>query len=309
MMPNNFVPSIFASLLFFSLIIGTTLAARNLNENVLEWVKRDHRRFLRAVIHVSDLDDSVRFYTQGFGMKVVKRRNFPDRQYRDALVGFGPENTHFLLELRQRHDSNNVFIGTEFGHFGIATQDVYKSLEKARVNGAVVIHEPQKVNNTIFALVQDRDGYKFKLIQRPPTADPLCEVMLRVEDLNRSVNFYAKALGMKLFKRQNNSKGQFASGTLGYGTDQSKTTVLQFEKRNNISRDDGRDGYSMLYISTDNVNKSAEAAKVVIKQLGGNLIIEPGLLPSINVKITGFSDPDNWIMIMVDNKDYRRGTL
>lgn len=84
-------------------------------------------------------------------MKVVKRRNFPDRQYRDALVGFGPENTHFLLELRQReqthkhltllnldfpklilvlcfqisgHDSNNVFIGTEFGHFGIATQDV-----------------------------------------------------------------------------------------------------------------------------------------------------------------------------------------
>lgn len=41
--------------------MGTSLAARNLNDNVLEWVKKDHRRFLRAVIHVSDLDRSIRY--------------------------------------------------------------------------------------------------------------------------------------------------------------------------------------------------------------------------------------------------------
>lgn len=52
-----------------------------------------------------------------------------------------------------------------------------------------------------------------------------------------------------------------------------------------------------VYIGTDNVNKSAEAAKLVMKELGGNLIIEPVLLSDINVKLTGFSDPDNWITV------------
>ncbi|XP_038903299.1 lactoylglutathione lyase-like [Benincasa hispida] len=309
-MANKLGPSsIFSSLLFFSLIIGTTLAARNLNDNVFEWLKKDHRGLPRAVIHVSDLDRSIRFYMQGFGMKLLKRRNFPDRQYRDALIGFGPQNTHFLLELRQRYDSNDVFIGTEFGHFGIATQDIYKTVEKARANGALVIHKPQKVNQTIFAFVEDHDGYKFKLIQRTTSSDPLVEIMLHVQDLNTSLNFYTKALGMKLFERQNNSTGQIVLGTLGYGVNPSKTTILQLEKRKNIPRDDGRDGYSMVYIGTDNVNKSAEAAKLVMKELGGNLIIEPVLFSNINVKLTGFTDPDNWITNMVDNKDYQRGTL
>lgn len=54
-----------------------------------------------------------------------------------------------------------------------------------------------------------------------------------------------------------------------------------------------------MYIGTDNVNKSAEAAKLVMKELGGNIVIEPVLLSNINVKLTGFSDPDNWITVSI----------
>ena len=57
--------------------------------------------------------------------------------------------------------------------------------------------------------------------------------------------------------------------------------------------------YFQVYISTDNVNKTAEAAKVVIKELGGNLIMEPVLVPTINVKMTGFTDPDGWTMVII----------
>lgn len=52
-----------------------------------------------------------------------------------------------------------------------------------------------------------------------------------------------------------------------------------------------------VYIGTDNVNKSADAAKLVMKELGGSVIIEPILLSNINVKLTGFFDPDNWITV------------
>ncbi|XP_050942274.1 lactoylglutathione lyase-like [Cucumis melo] len=139
-------------------------------------------------------------------------------------------------------------------------------------------------------MVEDENGYKFKFIQCiSAPIDPLSQIMLRVQDLNISTNFYLKALGMKLFKSQNNSQAQLRWGMMGYGRNESETTVLKLETRNNISRDDGGDGYSMLYISTDNVKKSNEAAKLVIKELGGNIIMEPVLVPTINVKMTGFS--------------------
>lgn len=69
---------------------------------------------------------------------------------------------------------------------------VYKSVEQARANGAVVIHEPEKLNGTTFAFVQDHDGYKFKFIQTPSLIDPLSQIMLRVQDLDLSANFYSK---------------------------------------------------------------------------------------------------------------------
>lgn len=78
----------------------------------------------------------------------------------------------------------------------------YKSVEQARSNGALVIQEPQKVNETIIAMVQDHDGYQFKFIQCLSAAiDPLSQIMLRVQDLNISVNFYSKVHYIYIYKR------------------------------------------------------------------------------------------------------------
>ena len=38
--------------------------------------------------------------------------------------------------------------------------------------------------------VQDPDGYKFEILQRPPTPEPFSQVMLRVGDLAKSIAFY-----------------------------------------------------------------------------------------------------------------------
>jgi lactoylglutathione lyase len=42
--------------------------------------------------------------------------------------------------------------------------------------------------------VKDPDGYTFELIQRGRTPEPLCQVMLRVGDLDRSIKFYEKVV-------------------------------------------------------------------------------------------------------------------
>lgn len=53
---------------------------------------------------------------------------------------------------------------------------------------------PVKGGKSIIAFVKDPDGYMFEIIQRPSTPEPLCHVMLRVGDPERSVKFYEKVL-------------------------------------------------------------------------------------------------------------------
>ena len=60
--------------------------------------------------------------------------------------------------------------------------------------GGIVTREPGPVKggSTVIAFVEDPDGYKFELLERGPTPEPFCQVMLRVGDLDRSINFYEK---------------------------------------------------------------------------------------------------------------------
>ena len=72
---------------------------------------------------------------------------------------------------------------------------VYKLVEDIQANGDVVTREPGPVKGgqLVIAFVKDPDGYVFELIQRGPTPEPLCQVMLRVGDL--------ETVGIIYFKR------------------------------------------------------------------------------------------------------------
>ena len=71
---------------------------------------------------------------------------------------------------------------------------VMKTVDLIKAKGGKVTREPGPVKggSTIIAFVEDPDGYKFELLERGPTPEPLCQVMLRVGDLDRSINFYKK---------------------------------------------------------------------------------------------------------------------
>ena len=67
-------------------------------------------------------------------------------------------------------------------------------MELIKAKGGKVTREPGPVKggSTVIAFVEDPDGYKFELLERGPTPEPFCQVMLRVGDLDRSINFYEK---------------------------------------------------------------------------------------------------------------------
>ncbi|CBI20865.3 unnamed protein product, partial [Vitis vinifera] len=269
--------------------------------NVLEWAKTDKRRMLHVVYRVGNLDKTMKFYTECLGMKLLRRCDIPEERYANAFLGYGPEDSHFVVELTYNYGVDKIDIGTGFGHFGIAVEDVAKTVDLVKAKGGKVTREPGPVKGgkTVIAFVEDPDGYKFELLEREPTPEPLCQVMLRVGDLDRSIKFYEKAFGMELLRKRDNPEYKYTIAMMGYGPED-KSAVLELTYNYGVLEYDKGNGYAQIAIGTDDVYKTAEA----IRLCGGKITREPGPLPVINTKITACLDPDGWKSVFVDNADF-----
>jgi lactoylglutathione lyase len=125
-------------------------------------------RFLHTMLRVGDLQRSIDFYTKGFEMKELRRRDVPDGKYTLAFVGYGDEDTNAVIELTYNYGVEKYEQGTAFGHLAVGVPDVYATTEKLRAVGAKVTREPGpvKFGTTVIAFVEDPDGYKIELVQR-----------------------------------------------------------------------------------------------------------------------------------------------
>ncbi|KAE9602053.1 hypothetical protein Lal_00040753 [Lupinus albus] len=273
--------------------------------DLLEWPKKDNRRFLHAVYRVGDLERTIKFYTESLGFKLLRQRDVPEEKYSNAFLGFGPEESYFAVELTYNYGVTSYDIGDGFVHFGIATQDVYKLVEHIRAKGGNITREPAPVEGgtTIIAFVKDPDGYTFALIQRSSITDPFAQIALRVGDLDRAIKFYEKALGLKVVRKDDRPEYKYTVAALGYA-DENETTVLELTYNYGVTEYSKGNAYAQIAVGTDDVYKTAELVKKVIEEVGGKITREPGPLPGLNTKITSFLDPEGWKNVFVDNEDF-----
>jgi lactoylglutathione lyase len=127
-------------------------------------------RLLHTMLRVRDLDETIRFYTEHFGMKLLRRRDYPDGKFTLAFVGYGDEKDHTVLELTYNWGRTEYELGDAFGHIAIGVDDVYAACERLRAAGVRVTREPgpMKHGTTVIAFVEDPNGYKVELIQGRP---------------------------------------------------------------------------------------------------------------------------------------------
>lgn len=125
-------------------------------------------RLLHTMIRVGDLDRSLKFYTDVLGMKLLRRKDYPDGKFTLAFVGYGPESEHAVIELTYNWGTSKYDLGNGFGHVALEVDDAYKACEEIRQRGGKVTREagPMKHGSTVIAFVEDPDGYKIELIQR-----------------------------------------------------------------------------------------------------------------------------------------------
>ena len=121
-------------------------------------------RILHTMLRVTDLEQSLQFYTQVLGMKLLRQKDYPEGRFTLAFVGFGDEQA--VLELTHNWDTKQYELGTAYGHIALEVDDVYSACEKIRAAGGKVVREagPMKHSTTILAFVEDPDGYKIELL-------------------------------------------------------------------------------------------------------------------------------------------------
>ncbi len=125
-------------------------------------------RYLHTMLRVGDLDRSIKFYEDMFGMKEIRRWDAPEGKFTNAFVGYGGEDTDTVLEFTYNYGVEKYDLGTAYGHIAIGVPDVAATCERLRAAGAKITREagPVKHGTTIIAFLEDPDGYKIELVQR-----------------------------------------------------------------------------------------------------------------------------------------------
>jgi len=125
-------------------------------------------RFLHTMLRVKDLDASLRFWTEYFGMKLLRKHDFPGGKFTLAFVGYGDESEHTVLELTHNWEQDDYVLGDQFGHIAIGVEDIHATCERLAAAGVPIPRPPgpMKHGSTVIAFVEDPNGYKVELIQR-----------------------------------------------------------------------------------------------------------------------------------------------
>jgi lactoylglutathione lyase len=125
-------------------------------------------RMLHTMLRVGDLDRSIDFYTRILGMKVLRRKDYPEGKFTLAFVGYQSEADGTVLELTHNWDTDHYDPGNGYGHVAIEVDDAYAACDQVKALGGRVVREagPMKGGTTVIAFVQDPDGYKIEFIQK-----------------------------------------------------------------------------------------------------------------------------------------------
>ena len=126
-------------------------------------------RLLHTMIRVRDLEASLRFYTELLGMRLLRKRDYPDGKFTLAFVGYGEEADHTVVELTHNWGREEPYVlGEGFGHLALGVPDIHKACDALKAAGVKITRPPgpMKHGTTIIAFVEDPDGYKIELIEK-----------------------------------------------------------------------------------------------------------------------------------------------
>jgi len=121
--------------------------------------------------------------------------------------------------------------------------------------------------------------------------------MLRVGNLQRSIEFYTEILGMTLLRQKDYPEGKFTLAFLGYG-DEKSHTALELTYNWDTDHYDRGTGFGHIAIEVEDVYQAAEN----IRKAGGKIIREPGPMNAGTTLLAFVTDPDGYEIELLEPK-------
>lgn len=204
------------------------------------------------------------------------------------MVGYGPEDSHFVVELTYNYGVGSYKLGNDF--LGLTIQS-REAIQRARSHDWPITEEAG------CHVVRAPGGYKFFLLDAPqPTdKDPVQSVTLGSSNLLRSVEYWNSQLGMTLFSRTDDEV------TLGYGEGQARLRLKTVGGAVDHAKAFGRIAFSCPAAELPTLQAAVkEAAGTILTPLVS--LDTPG---KATVQVVILGDPDGHEICFVGDETFR----
>jgi lactoylglutathione lyase len=130
----------------------------------------------------------------------------------------------------------------------------------------------------------------------------ILHTMLRVGDLQRSIDFYTRVLGMKLLRTSENPEYKYSLAFLGYGSNPDHAE-LELTYNWGVDMYVMGSAYGHITISAEDIYKTCEQ----VRAAGGDITREPGPVKGGTTVIAFITDPDGYKVELIERADHAGG--
>jgi lactoylglutathione lyase len=117
----------------------------------------------------------------------------------------------------------------------------------------------------------------------------LLHTMLRVGNLEKSIEFYTQILGMTLLRKQDFPEGKFTLAFVGYG-EEATHSVIELTYNYDVESYDVGKGYGHIALGCEDVFATCDK----IRAAGGKIVREPGPMMHGSTILAFVEDPDGY---------------
>lgn len=124
------------------------------------------RKLLHTRMRVSDMDQTIRFYTDILGLEVMERKVSPRGSH---LAFLKVPNSEELIELCSFPASGPVTVQEDLVHLAFEVDNLDHTVTALQEKGIPITDGPTRSSSgSRFIFIDAPDGYEIELIERPP---------------------------------------------------------------------------------------------------------------------------------------------
>ena len=126
------------------------------------------KKLLHTRMRVSDMEQTIAFYTNVLGLEVLERKVSPRGSH---LAFLKVPNSEELIELTSFPPSGPVKVQEDLVHLAFQVESLDETIASFNAKGVKVTDGPtQTSSGSRFIFIDAPDGYEVELIERPPGA-------------------------------------------------------------------------------------------------------------------------------------------